>query len=310
MEYHEIDSKGKLWIERVATLPTWTSSDVGRLVYAIDEDKFYKASSTEWQEFGQALTLFSGGVIAPPSFDYNSTTSITITPARFHHYGTKEQIVFWNSTLTFTFGPAGSNAASSALGTSQWLYLYIDDSAVVTLDSNILTAAQLIAVTTEPSFNPTAGGYYNGNDRCIGAFWVNSSGNINIFYHNRDYIEFDSAYQPSSGWSNFYPGNSWTFQATCRAPSFCNLVQMTLWTSPARCGRYQAYYRQGSSTGTGHLIGDGRNTGSGDNAETRGVNQFKAFIDGSQEFDLKVNTTDTRTGLYLYQNGFYLPYYI
>lgn len=55
MEFHEIDTKGKLWIQRVAALPTWTANDVGRVVYDISADAFYFGSSSAWELWGSDI---------------------------------------------------------------------------------------------------------------------------------------------------------------------------------------------------------------------------------------------------------------
>ena len=33
MIFHEIDMQGKIWVEEVDALPTWTTSDIRRLLY-------------------------------------------------------------------------------------------------------------------------------------------------------------------------------------------------------------------------------------------------------------------------------------
>ncbi len=47
MQFHEISCVGKLWINRVATLPTWTSNDVGRLLFAINKNSVYYGGTIE-----------------------------------------------------------------------------------------------------------------------------------------------------------------------------------------------------------------------------------------------------------------------
>lgn len=55
MDFHEIDTKGKLYIQRVATKPTWVSADLGRIIYVIDEGAFYFASSSAWSLWGSDI---------------------------------------------------------------------------------------------------------------------------------------------------------------------------------------------------------------------------------------------------------------
>jgi hypothetical protein len=55
MDFHEIDTKGKIYIQRVATKPTWEAADVGRIIYVIDEGAFYFASSVAWSLWGSDI---------------------------------------------------------------------------------------------------------------------------------------------------------------------------------------------------------------------------------------------------------------
>jgi len=49
MEFHEIDSKGPLWIQRVSGLPTWQASFEGRIVYNTSDDLIYYADNVGWK---------------------------------------------------------------------------------------------------------------------------------------------------------------------------------------------------------------------------------------------------------------------
>ena len=141
---------------------------------------------------GVAAVSNFAGYANRPAFSYKDTDEIYIAPGQYHHNGTSEQMVYWSSVLTFQFGPGGSNSDSSALGVSDWLYVYIDDSAVVTAGTNLLTASEFVAVTTEPTWSNTLSGFYSGDDRCIFAIPTNASSQIVNFTHDGgDYVIYD-----------------------------------------------------------------------------------------------------------------------
>lgn len=53
MEAHGINLKGKIYVEQVASLPTWSAADERRLVYNSADKKLYYASNTGWVDFAQ-----------------------------------------------------------------------------------------------------------------------------------------------------------------------------------------------------------------------------------------------------------------
>jgi len=74
MKFHGIEMQGTLLTEKVSTLPSWSSDDEGRLVYADDVNKFYYGSNTGWVETGGS----SGGgsslpLILPKYCDLDDT---------------------------------------------------------------------------------------------------------------------------------------------------------------------------------------------------------------------------------------------
>jgi len=139
--------------------------------------------------------LIPVGYFSRPIFGYDDTDTITIKAGMYHHSGTKEQMVYWASDITFDFGSGGSNSGSTDLANTDWFYLYIDDSAVVTAGTRVLTASEFIAVTTEPSWSDTKLGWYNGNDRCIAAFYTNGSAELEEFATYGDTFMYGSVVQ-------------------------------------------------------------------------------------------------------------------
>jgi len=125
------------------------------------------------------------GYVNRPQFRWKDADEIYIGSGHYEHGGsTRQRVVWWNSELTYKFGPAGSNGSSSAIGNNEWHYLYIDDSAVNSLASNELTAAEFVSNTTAPTWDADLFGWYTGNDRCIAAFLTSGAGALVEFYHD------------------------------------------------------------------------------------------------------------------------------
>ena len=73
---------------------------------------------------------------------------------------------------------AGSNPSSSVIGTSRHQYIYLDDSAIVTNGTTTVTASEIVNKTAAPTYNAAKGGYYNGQDRCIGWAYASASSGV------------------------------------------------------------------------------------------------------------------------------------
>lgn len=142
-----------------------------------------------------------------PKFTWVSQTVIYISPGSYRHAGTKDQYVSWNSELTFNFGPGGSNAGSDALGANSKVYLYLDDSAIVTHASATMVASCFVNKSgTFPTWNHSKNGWYDGNDRCILGLATNpGAGWIEEFVH--DGGDFFSCYRRNA-YADAAPGNS------------------------------------------------------------------------------------------------------
>jgi hypothetical protein len=142
---------------------------------------------------------------------YSSGTALTITGGMWDHSGTTQQNVYTSSQLSFTCGSAGSNSDSDNLGASELHYIYIDDSAVVTSGSALLTATEFINTTTAPAWSNSKVGWYNGNDRCIGAILTEaastiaefqiSSSRLQTYVDATSIVAFASAAAPTTGTS-------------------------------------------------------------------------------------------------------------
>jgi len=76
MKFHEIENIGSFKVEKLSTLPSWTSDDEGRIIYIEADDKLYYANASEWAEVG------SGSVSGGGSYSLTAKTSdYTIQPS-------------------------------------------------------------------------------------------------------------------------------------------------------------------------------------------------------------------------------------
>ena len=48
MRFHEIDMRGKLWLQKVTGVPSWTSADDGRFIYETVTKTVYFGTDTKW----------------------------------------------------------------------------------------------------------------------------------------------------------------------------------------------------------------------------------------------------------------------
>lgn len=131
-----------------------------------------------------ALPNVQLGYLQRSIFGYTDADTISIGPGVYDHRGTTDQIVYWNSTLSFDSTDSGS----------QWYYLYLDDSAIVTHGSPLLTATEFINSTTAPTWSDAKHGWYNGNDRCIFAYYVSSNDISQFTHHGGDYVQHRAAF--------------------------------------------------------------------------------------------------------------------
>ena len=247
-----------------------------------------------------ALSNF-GGYVDRPSFAYKDTDEIYINPGRYEHNGTSQQMAYWNSQLTFQFGPGGSNAGSSALAASDWYYLYIDDSAVVSLGAALLTAAEFVAVTTAPTYSVTKHGWYNGSDRCIGAFLTNASSQIVEFYHDGGEQVFFADEQGSIT----HTATSWTdVDLSDYVPGFSTKADVGFYTTyDAEDTATFGYWRTNGQTGsTGHRIGIAQDSG----ADTyRQINTTTVITDSSQVIECLMSNGDASLRIQI--SGWFFP---
>lgn len=92
-----------------------------------------------------------------------NTSVLSLTQGMWHHSGTTAQMVYSAGALSFSL---------AGLSGTQLQYIYLDDSAIVSAGSAVIEAGQLTNATDAPTWSNTKCGWYYGQDRCIGAVYV------------------------------------------------------------------------------------------------------------------------------------------
>jgi len=216
-------------------------------------------------------------------FEWKDADEIYIHAGAYHHVGTVSQVVYWNSKLTSDIGSPDA---------SDWYYLYLDDSAIVTADTNLLTATEFVWANTEPAWSETKHGWYNGEDKCIFAVLTDGSSNILQFWHDGgDIVIYDIEVTTLSATDL---NGAWT-DITCTIPKFSIKPLMTYAINTAGGAAYE--WRVNGSTSAG-------NTFSGISAGDSG--QFVCMTDSSQKFEAKDQISGAGT-IALYTAGWYFP---
>lgn len=139
------------------------------------------------------ITPHFPGLVQRSKFSWKDADEIYIESGVYHHQGTTEQLVYWDSQITFVFQSGGSNTLSSDWGADGWHYIYLDDSAIITQASPLLDAdcfQNLTGANEAPTWTVAKHGWYGTgvgtaetNDRCI--FAVYETGNaITEFEHD------------------------------------------------------------------------------------------------------------------------------
>ena len=142
------------------------------------------ATTKVWQHMPDSIDIRRGFRVRP-KFTWTNVNTITIGPGAYHTFdGTNHRIVYWKSDLSYTVVTNGA---------PDWVYIYIDESAVDTLVVNagsaLLTATQFVDSATEPAWSAAKGGWYNGSDRCIFAGY-SVANDIVEFFHDGDMVFF------------------------------------------------------------------------------------------------------------------------
>lgn len=222
-----------------------------------------------------AATPAAPGLVVRPKFIWKDADEIYISAGSYDHRGTVNQIVYWASQLTYQF---------TALAASDWSYLYLDDSAIVALGTNLLTTAELVDSVTEPAWNEAKGGWYNGDDRCIMAVRTSGASAILEFFHDgseafiyADRIEDLASTAIGVGWTD----------VTLTIPKFSieALINTTTNSAGATKAGILSYWRtNGQAAGTGHQIGQTH-----DSVWSYDTGQARVITDSSQKIEVVTN---------------------
>ena len=176
-----------------------TSASYGASMVGIQDSTGNFSSTTVEGALGELAVSVAGqtefrGYKRGFKLGYSSTTAVTISGGMWDHRGTTNQNVYTASQLTFTLGSAGSNSGSTNLGASELHYIYIDDSAVVTAGTALLTASEFLNSTTAPAWSNTKCGWYSGNDRCVGAILTTAaSAIVEFFVRSNNFYAYTAA---------------------------------------------------------------------------------------------------------------------
>lgn len=294
MDFHEILMKGKYWMQKLSTKPTWATGDEGRLIYVEDTESIYVGHSADWLELG-----LPSGFLLRSNFTYNGGSVAYTTKCKPSVYMCKEKKCQWITELT-----------TNAIGTpaaSDWYYLYLNYSAITS--GKIITNTELIWSNTEPERNDTYMGYYNGDDRCIFAVSTNvGPTNINFFTHSDNYVQL------GGGTGGVIIGSAdidtdWTeYNIVDDVPNFVRKVQSYFkLTIPASSslGTVTCFYRDENDTDpSGRLIVGATKEVS--DKTGGGSSVVDIIVDDTQKFDVKLSRSD-HDNLYMALNGWYLP---
>lgn len=113
------------------------------------------------------IDLYAG---SRAKFVWGDATSLLIQPGM---YSCMKKHCFWNAEIDKTV---------DTLTAGEMYYIYLDYSAITS--DVAITATELLYVTTEPVWNNTYKGWYNGNDRCIFAIYAPSTNIMSEFLHD------------------------------------------------------------------------------------------------------------------------------
>jgi len=140
---------GPLICQRLATLPTWASTDEGRFIYVNDTDKTYFGTGASWVEFG------GGGSVVVKNSGYTipvieAGTIYTCTSSDLQSFSLPSVDTI-NIGIEFTIVKLGTgrvqimSADSDVIEDSgAGLYIYCEDTTIATITLKLISATQWI----------------------------------------------------------------------------------------------------------------------------------------------------------------------
>jgi len=152
MEFHEIDTVGTIWIQRLSTLPSWSSSDEGRLVYTEDNDTFYYGTSTGWtSSFGFKNIAVSGQSTVVAENDNDTLTLVAGEGITITTDDSSDTVTFTTAYGFKTFAVSGQ---SSVVADSAGDTVTLVAGTGITITTN--SSADSITITGSNSFGTIA----------------------------------------------------------------------------------------------------------------------------------------------------------
>lgn len=241
----------------------------------------------------EVLTSAAGAAVAN---QISSKNAIVISPFVYYHCGTTEQLLYSDSNIPFEF---------ANLGTSDWSYLYFDDSAIVTAATNLISASELVDSVTEPAaYNVTKHGRYfpttTTNDMVFFAVLTDGSNNILEFFHDGGNFCHYATFIADRVMADL--DNVWT-DITLTIPSFTTrALNWFVLDAKADAQEVYLYWRtNGQTDATGHMTVSTK-TGEDEVASI----YSDVMTDSSQIIEVKCSATGDNQAA-VYTDGWYFP---
>ena len=147
------------------------------------------ASATQWVTLDVDALTRRKGELHRSRFEKVGSTTLRIHSG-VYDLDAKGKNVSWDSYLD-----------KGLSGTNGWRYIYLDYDAIT---GTTVTASGILESSTQPTYDESKHGWYNGNDRCILCVYV-SGGSIYNFYHDgSDHIEYQDDVDHSAVTSTSY----------------------------------------------------------------------------------------------------------
>ena len=212
-------------------------------------------------------------------FTYNGGTTAYTVKVKSGYYYCKDKVCWWDAELT--------TDAIGTPGASDWYYLYLDNSEITS--GTEITKDELIWSNTEPAWNTTYAGWYNGDDRCIFAALTNAApDNILEFFHDGDLVVFADRIEDLAATDI---DDTWT-DVTLTIPKFAKVAQVTLRLHYGD-GATDSSWRTNGQTGT-----TGHSWGYVSSDDGKHYNTLIVIADSTQKIEVKnSNHTSGTTGL-------------
>jgi hypothetical protein len=228
------------------------------------------------------------GIFSRPTFTITDDDTVTIGAGFHHHQGTTEQICYWDAALAYD---------PVSLGTDDWSFIYLDDSAIVTAASPVITTTQLIDSTTAPTWSATKHGWYNSSDKCIGMVYADADGDLLEWFHDGGDFVMYAARQADRASAAI--GTSWT-DVTLTIPDICTRAKVQFQGSYAASTDTMRWRTNGQTDTTGHIACIVAST------SVYCVNQMTVTTDTSQKIEV-VNNYGNGGQIAVSTDGFYFP---